>query len=186
MSKCNCFEEMQARLESRITDQLELNGIKHAGEIDFNWQNKMWLLSGGDQAPVSLKFEYKFRKLKKDNTPYANATKEETHILMSYCPFCGRKYQKDGDEATDLKFVAGRVHDCLAVKAPESLSPAMTKLWEACQKDDKWMLALSAVSQGFCDYDQYANFMAAWPEYTLIAEPELILIDEMYKAALDG
>lgn len=97
MSKCNCFDEIQANLEKRITDHLDTKGIKRAGEIDFGWQNKVWILSGGDNCPVSLKFEYKFRKLKKDNTPYANVTKEETNMMMSYCPFCGRKYQKDGE-----------------------------------------------------------------------------------------
>lgn len=97
-----------------------------------------------------------------------------------------RKPRQNCEGKPNLKFVAGQCHDMMVVTPPEGLNQAMANLWGACQKNDQWMLALSAVSQGFSGYDQYANFMTHWPEYTLLPEQELILIDEMYKVACDA
>lgn len=110
-----------------------------------------------------------------------------------------RKPRQNCEDSDYVEFIAGRVSDIpederpqglnqltITLLAPSGLNQAMANLWGACQKNDQWMLALSAVSQGFSDYDQYANFMTHWPEYTLLPEQELILIDEMYKVACDA
>jgi hypothetical protein len=91
MAKCNCFEETLVKVKDHIKTQLPSN----ATEVEIDWDQRIFLLSGGDHAPVSPKLKVEYRGVKRNGEPNKNLTKDTVSMLASHCCFCGREYVKE-------------------------------------------------------------------------------------------
>lgn len=159
MGKCTCFEDTLARVTDHVAKGI---GEKYQ-DLKVSWQNEAFILSAADYLPVNPKILVEYRTFKKDDTPRKNLTKKDFSMFCTYCPFCGRKLEKEGE-------------------APEP-SPSMKKLQETCDKNQGWQTALEGVSKGYTDYNDYCDWVRdAWPEFAPANVHEYDVIMEMYKA----
>lgn len=87
---CNCLEKVKGELEEVLKPKKEV--------LDFkcDWKGRVFRFDGG--CDVGLYIESEYRSIKKDGTPYANKTKNENFVAMSFCPFCGKSLKKDENE----------------------------------------------------------------------------------------
>ena len=95
MSKCNCFEQSLKNIDAKIREQIPDN----VQDVSIDWDNRVFMFSGGDHCPVSHQVKLEYRKVKRNGDPARSMTKDSISILPSYCPFCGREYQGNGGEA---------------------------------------------------------------------------------------
>lgn len=95
MEKCTCFDDVLERVKTHIKAKLPEN----ATEFEANWKHMSFVVSGGDYSPVNPQIDFSYRQMKRDGSPAKNLTKDSISMFCSYCPFCGRKYEKDGKEA---------------------------------------------------------------------------------------
>lgn len=86
MPKCNCFQETLEKTKEHLSKQLP----DGATEFEVSWKNFAFFFSG-DRAPVNPEIEYKYRAMRRNQTPAKNLTKKTIGIMCSFCPFCGRK-----------------------------------------------------------------------------------------------
>lgn len=93
---CSCFTENLERVKSRLHEQGEIP--EGAIDVHVGWQGQIFMLSGGDYAPVNPKIEFEFRKPKKHGGHTRNLSKQDVSICANYCCFCGRKYKKNDKE----------------------------------------------------------------------------------------
>lgn len=91
MSQCKCFSEMIEKVKDQLMDQIPEDAV----EVDFSWENTAFFPSGGDYSPVNPRVKIEYRKPKKGGGHAKNLTKDSISILCNYCPFCGRKYEKN-------------------------------------------------------------------------------------------
>ncbi len=90
MSECSCFETMLEKVKECIASKLP----EGATEFNANWEDSTLLLCGSDHVPVNPRIAYRYRAIKKDQTPAKNLTKDSLVIMCSYCPFCGRQINR--------------------------------------------------------------------------------------------
>lgn len=79
---CNCLIEVKEKLAEKLKPKKEV--------LDFkcSWKGEVLRFDSG--CGVGLYIESEYRSIKKDGTPFANKTKNENFIAMSFCPFCGQ------------------------------------------------------------------------------------------------
>lgn len=95
MSKCTCFNDVLEKVKTHIREKLPAD----ATEFDAEWENVSFVLASGDFPLVNPRIKYEYRQMKRDGSPAKNLTKDSLTMFCSYCPFCGRKYEKDTKEA---------------------------------------------------------------------------------------
>jgi len=95
MSGCKCFSNMLDKVKEQLMPQIP----EGATEVDFRWQDATFFLDGGDYSPVNPKVQVKYRKPKKGGGHAKSVTKDSISILCTYCPFCGRKLDKDSEKS---------------------------------------------------------------------------------------
>lgn len=95
MGKCTCFEDALQKVKQHVAAKLPTG----ATEFEVEWENMAFILAAGDYPSVNPRVAYSYRQQKRDGTPAKNLTKGTLSMFCSYCPFCGRKYEKDGKEA---------------------------------------------------------------------------------------
>jgi len=83
---CDCLETVMDRVKGHVLERLP----KHDSEsLQINWENRSLRLDTGKfHVPLGISIQY--RRLKNDDEPCRNVTKESTSIAMSFCPFCGK------------------------------------------------------------------------------------------------
>lgn len=94
-SKCNCFSEYLEKVKEQVIPQIP----EGSSEIHLDWQNRVFLISGADYSPVNPKVEIEYRKPKKGGGFAKGMTRDTVSVMMNFCPFCGRKYQKEKQNA---------------------------------------------------------------------------------------
>ena len=94
-ARCECFNEYLFKVQEQVMPQIP----EGAAEISFSWQNRVFLMSGGDYSAVNPKVEIEYRKPKKGGGFAKGMTRDTISIMANYCAFCGRKYQKDGGQS---------------------------------------------------------------------------------------
>lgn len=92
MNKCNCFNENL----NRVKEHIESNLPENAMEFNAEWDGHSFFVSG-DYSPVNPKINYSYRKLKVNGEPAKSITKDSISMLASYCCYCGRELDKNGD-----------------------------------------------------------------------------------------
>jgi hypothetical protein len=75
----------------KVADKVKEDSPKHV-DFGINWKGKVFRFDGSDND-VMLQAEYSMIRLKKDDTPHARRTTETISVAMSYCPFCGEKFE---------------------------------------------------------------------------------------------
>ena len=96
---CNCFEKISNDFDQRFRNAVKEN----CSEVEESgFQNQGFILVPGDWSPVSLKYVFRYRKVKKNGDPEVRCTNLENSVLMSYCPFCGTKFEGK-QESSDAK-----------------------------------------------------------------------------------
>lgn len=90
-TKCSCFSEYLEKVKEKVIPQIPEGSI----EIHLDWQNRIFLLSGADYSPVNPKVEIEYRKAKKGGGFAKSMTRDTVSVMANFCPFCGRKYQKE-------------------------------------------------------------------------------------------
>lgn len=87
---CNCYEDLQKRMEERVKETL--GGEMHTlEECDFT--NSMYVLAQGDHSRVVVPFKIRYVKRKKNGEPEKRTTNGDSFIVIQYCPFCGTKFE---------------------------------------------------------------------------------------------
>ena len=95
MEKCTCFDDLLEKVKTHIKSKLPENTTEFYAE----YENVSFVLASGDFPLVNPRIKYEYRQMKRDGSPAKNLTKDSVTMFCSYCPFCGRKYEKDGKEA---------------------------------------------------------------------------------------
>jgi hypothetical protein len=91
MGMCSCFEDVKKK-----TVKLIEGGMPNHTEFEAEWGNRMFFLgSSTPRIPVVLSVNYSYRKIKVSGEPYKNLERNKMSVVMSYCPFCGKKQSKD-------------------------------------------------------------------------------------------
>ena len=80
---CNCLKDTLGKIEVKLKEVIP----KDVKEFKIGWQGEVFRFDGG--CGVGLYVEYEFRKTKSNGTLYANKTKNNSFVSMSFCPFCG-------------------------------------------------------------------------------------------------
>ncbi|MFV0511911.1 MAG: hypothetical protein ACK5M8_22060 [Shewanella algae] len=93
--QCNCFQDLLEKVKSHLKDKIP----EDATEFEANWENSALILSSGDYSSVNPRINYSYRKVKRDGTNAKSLTRNSVSVFCDYCPFCGRKYEKEGKEA---------------------------------------------------------------------------------------
>ena len=86
---CNCLNELKEKLAEQLKPKTE------ALDFKCDWKGSVFRFDGG--CGVGLYIESEYRNIKKDGTPFANKTKNEKFVAMSFCPFCGKSLKKEED-----------------------------------------------------------------------------------------
>ena len=87
---CNCFKEYDARVKESITKKLG----DQIGEIDESrFQHSLWNFGGGDHSPVALNYLFKYFRKRKNGENESRRTTADHLVMMTYCPFCGTKFE---------------------------------------------------------------------------------------------
>lgn len=88
---CECTKTMLEKVDESIRKTLPSNVVD--GSYESQWQNKVYRLDGG-KNDVMLGVNIEYQQSKKDGTHYKNKSKKHIHVAMTFCPFCGEKYEE--------------------------------------------------------------------------------------------
>lgn len=86
---CNCMNEMGGKIKKHISQQIPAGG--EIIDYETDWDNKMLSLEDGKYY-VMLNYKLAYRAKKKSGEMAKNITRLSNCVKMSYCPFCGVKY----------------------------------------------------------------------------------------------
>ncbi|MBQ0956972.1 hypothetical protein [Serratia symbiotica] len=94
---CNCFEKISNDLDQRFREAVKENCVE---VVESEFENHGFVIAKGDWSPIYLKYIFRYRKAKKNGSPEVRCTNLENSVFMSYCPFCGTKFEgEDGKNA---------------------------------------------------------------------------------------
>ena len=82
---CNCFTETLEKINEKIKP-------KNCEEFESDWKGKILRFDGG--FGVGLYVDSEYYKIKKNGDRFQNKTKNSNFIAMSFCPFCGKKFNE--------------------------------------------------------------------------------------------
>lgn len=90
---CECFETVKKKHDAQM-----LSKMKNFRPETFKseWDSQAFVM-GDDTIETRHKITLtsKYRRVKNDNTDYAKETRDQANILMTYCPFCGNKFEQE-------------------------------------------------------------------------------------------
>lgn len=86
---CNCFKDIKERMDARLREAVASN-CAEVDESDFD--NRVFILEKGDFCNVMLPYRFRYYRRKKNGEPEQRCTNADTRIAISYCPFCGTKF----------------------------------------------------------------------------------------------
>lgn len=95
---CNCFKDIKDRMDARLREAVA-SDCAEVDESDF--ENRVFILEKGDYCNVMLPYRFRYYRRKKNGQPEQRCTKADTRIAISYCPFCGSKF--NGKEPTQTE-----------------------------------------------------------------------------------
>jgi hypothetical protein len=96
MSNCKCFAEFLEKITENLKVQLP---EKEAATLKAEWQNEGIFFGGGEMSKRAfMPVAYEYQQFKNSGEPYKNIKKGTTDLLMSYCPLCGEKIEKESDK----------------------------------------------------------------------------------------
>lgn len=88
---CKCIKGLTERLESNILGIVKMNpGFKEITSSNFS--NGVLCIAGGSNVPISIPFESEYTMV--SNAGNVKSCKEVVHMMPTFCPFCGKKYNK--------------------------------------------------------------------------------------------
>lgn len=90
---CTCFADTLARAKEHFKEE-----VGEVTEFDASWKGYSYFLTG-DFCPVNPEIELTYRELKGNRQPKANLTKKLIKVTCGFCPMCGRKLAKDGNQS---------------------------------------------------------------------------------------
>lgn len=91
---CKCFDEVLEKATKMIADQAPRHD---PATLQGSWAHEVFVLGGLPKQRIALPIDFRYRRMTKENRRYAQDTKEQINIFMSFCPFCG-KSMEDQDE----------------------------------------------------------------------------------------
>lgn len=87
---CNCFKTLGEQMKNDLTKR-HSSDIAEMDESGFD--NQVFILASGDYAPVSMNFKFRFYPRRKNGEVSSKRSIADRSVLMSYCPFCGTKFE---------------------------------------------------------------------------------------------
>lgn len=82
-SNCGCFERILQEVTPLVRAENEVEDFK------IDWRDSVFRFDGGCGIGLYIRAEY--YKIKKNGDKFANKTKDDRFIALSFCPFCGEK-----------------------------------------------------------------------------------------------
>lgn len=79
---CNCFERVNQKLRDKLDDP--------AGSLNMVWQLV------GDKLEEKPAVTFVYTKKNKDGS--RQKKQSEIEVTYGFCPFCGKKYDEEGNE----------------------------------------------------------------------------------------
>lgn len=90
---CNCQNEVLERVSNKIkSDLLPKNTIPETVVIE--WENRAFTSKG---MQIGLPVRYEYQKEKSNGEPYKNKNSDKVNLFMTYCPFCGEKFNPESE-----------------------------------------------------------------------------------------
>ncbi|MGL6184747.1 MAG: hypothetical protein ACRC1T_05145 [Clostridium chrysemydis] len=90
--KCNCIKEFEEQLKNRAKEMKDFQ--KSDNEIRVSAQGMMFLLNGAPDSYIPYQ-EFEVTQDYITKTGKNRTKKEKVNILFGYCPYCGRKLEKE-------------------------------------------------------------------------------------------
>lgn len=92
---CECFKKAKCNLNENFRNAVKDNCVE---VLESDFKNYSFIFTPGDWPPVHLPYIFHYRKAKKNGEPEARVTKVEHAVIMTYCPFCGTKFEGKSGE----------------------------------------------------------------------------------------
>lgn len=90
--KCKCFDSVLAEVKKNLTE-IQLKDIAVVPDsLSVGWEGEVWHSNDSNKSPVVLTISVEYRELRVNGAPYKSLTRKPFKVCMSYCPFCGSKY----------------------------------------------------------------------------------------------
>ncbi len=92
--KCDCIESLERDLKVKAKEN---DKFKDGGEINVSALNMTFLFNGAPDSYVPYQ-EFEVTQDYITKTGKERTRKEKLNILFSYCPYCGRKLERNKNE----------------------------------------------------------------------------------------
>lgn len=92
--KCDCIESLERDLKVKAK---EIDKFKDGGKINVSALNMAFLFNGAPDSYVPYQ-EFEVTQDYITKTGKERTRKERLNILFSYCPYCGRKLERNKNE----------------------------------------------------------------------------------------
>lgn len=83
---CDCLKKVLENITPKMQPKKEVKDFK------IDWADRVWRFDGG--VGVGLYVEATYYNIKKNGDTFANRTKDRMFVAMTFCPFCGQKFEK--------------------------------------------------------------------------------------------
>lgn len=93
---CNCIKKVGAKVEANIKKAI----MPKVYSFDYIGFDNMHLVAPEEGVrkswvvKISIPFTASFHRKKASGEREKNTSKKTIHLFMSYCPFCGKKYEE--------------------------------------------------------------------------------------------
>jgi hypothetical protein len=94
---CTCLKKVAKKLEEHLKNGIKVENVYSFDHIGFDNEYIVLVPAGAKRAlgnAVSLPFSIEYHPKTKDGSKAKNAKTVRTHLFMTYCPICGKKYPK--------------------------------------------------------------------------------------------
>jgi hypothetical protein len=88
---CKCIENTTQLASKKLVTEVEKGSTVSEWINKGSFENKGLSLSGGP-SKISMPFIIKYIRKKVNGEPEKRETTAHTYIYLSFCPFCGEKY----------------------------------------------------------------------------------------------
>jgi len=91
---CDCIDKVTENARKTLREKVESERAKvHEWIEEGDFLHKGFNLSGGP-TKIGMPFVIEYRIQKTNGEPAQNVTKRNVSLYPSFCPFCGKKYDK--------------------------------------------------------------------------------------------